>query len=145
MLGVARRRGQLERNPYPLLNAQGGFSPRKHTLDVAPMTTTVIEFAAEQFGDWFFHCHLLYHLMRGMARVVHYHEFAPDPAAAAVRPQLYHDPFYLYGRVNVLSQMTHGALVYATTRHSSSTEWGPDGSEWTTWSGRSALEVLNAR
>jgi len=78
-----------------VLNAQGEFSPLKHTVDVAPMTTTVIEFAAEEFGDWFFHCHLLYHMMSGMARVVHYQEFAPDPATAAVRPQLYHDPFYL--------------------------------------------------
>jgi CopA family copper-resistance protein len=108
---------------FRVLNAQGEFSPLKHTVDVAPMTTTVIEFAAEEFGDWFFHCHLLYHMMSGMARVVHYQEFAPDPATAAVRPQLYHDPFYLYGRVDVLSQMTQGALVYANTRHIFSAVW----------------------
>ncbi len=30
----------------------------KHTVDVPPMTTTVIEFVAEELGDWFFHCHL---------------------------------------------------------------------------------------
>jgi len=34
------------------------------------MTTTVIEFAADEFGDWFFHCHLLYHMMSGMMRKV---------------------------------------------------------------------------
>ena len=108
---------------FRVLNAQGEFSPLKHTVDVAPMTTTVIEFAADEFGDWFFHCHLLYHMMSGMARVVHYQDFAPDPATAAVRPQLYHDPFYLYGRVDALSQMTQGALVFANTRHIFSTEW----------------------
>ncbi len=108
---------------FRVLNAQGEFSPLKHTVDVAPMTTTVIEFAAEEFGDWFFHCHLLYHMMSGMARVVHYQEFAPDPATAAVRPQLYHDPFYLYGRVDALSQMAQGALVFANTRHLFSAEW----------------------
>ncbi|MHB1307154.1 MAG: multicopper oxidase domain-containing protein [Limisphaerales bacterium] len=108
---------------FRVLNAQGEFSPLKHTVDVAPMTTTVIEFAAEEFGDWFFHCHLLYHMMSGMARVVHYQEFAPDPATAAVRPQLYHDPFYLYGRVDALSQMAQGALVYANTRHVIAAEW----------------------
>ena len=108
---------------FRVLNAQGEFSPLKHTVDVAPMTTTVIEFAAEEFGDWFFHCHLLYHMMSGMARVVHYQEFAPAPATAAVRPQLYEDPFHLYGRVDALSQMAQGALVYANTRHIFSAEW----------------------
>lgn len=108
---------------FRVLNAQGEFSPFKHTVDVAPMTTTVIEFAAEESGDWFFHCHLLYHMMSGMARVVHYQEFAPDPATAAVRPQLYHDEFDLFGQVDVLSQMTQGALVFGNTRHIFSTEW----------------------
>jgi FtsP/CotA-like multicopper oxidase with cupredoxin domain len=67
---------------FRVLNAQGEFSPLKHTVEVAPMTTTVIEFAADEFGDWFFHCHLLYHMMSGMARAVHYQEFAPDSATA---------------------------------------------------------------
>jgi hypothetical protein len=108
---------------FRVLNAQGDYSPLKHTVDVAPMTTTVIEFAAEEFGDWFFHCHLLYHMESGMARVVHYQGFTPDPATAAVRDQLYHDPFYLYGRVDAMSQMTQGALVYANSRHIFSAEW----------------------
>ena len=108
---------------FRVLNAQGEFSPFKHTVDVAPMTTTVIEFAAEESGDWFFHCHLLYHMMSGMARVVHYQDFAPDQTTAAVRPQLYQDEFDLFGKVDVLSQMTQGALVFANTRHIFSTEW----------------------
>ncbi|MFA7172023.1 MAG: multicopper oxidase domain-containing protein [Kiritimatiellia bacterium] len=108
---------------FRVLNAQGDHSPLKHTVDVAPMTTTVIEFAADEFGDWFFHCHLLYHMMSGMAAVVHYQGFVPDPATAAVRPLLYDDPFYLYGRVDALSQMSQGVLVYANSRHIFSTEW----------------------
>jgi len=108
---------------FRVLNAQGEFSPLKHTVDVAPMTTTVIEFAAEEFGDWFFHCHLLYHMMSGMARVVHYQDFLPDPATAAVRQHLYHDPFHFYGQMDVLSQMAQGTLVYANTRHIISAEW----------------------
>jgi hypothetical protein len=108
---------------FRVLNTQGEFSPLKHTVDVAPMTTTVIEFAADEFGDWFFHCHLLYHMMSGMARVVHYQEFAPDPATATVRSRLYDDPFYLYGRVDALSQMAQGVLIYANSRHIFSAEW----------------------
>ncbi|WP_373497801.1 multicopper oxidase domain-containing protein [Desulfococcus sp.] len=108
---------------FRVLNAQGEYSPLKHTVDVPPMTTTVIEFAAEEFGDWFFHCHLLYHMESGMARLVHYQNFTPDPATAAVRPRLYHDPFHLYGQVDLLSQMAQGRLVYANTRHIFSAEW----------------------
>lgn len=120
---------------FRVLNAQGEYSPLKHTVDVAPMTTTVIEFAAEEFGDWFFHCHLLYHMESGMARLVHYQDFTPDTATAAVRPRLYHDPFHLYGQVDLLSQMAQGTLVYSNTRHIFSAEWQAgwqrvDGVEW---------------
>ena len=108
---------------FRVLNAQGDHAPLKHTVDVAPMMTTVIEFAADEFGDWFFHCHQLYHMMSGMARVVHYQDFTPDPATAAVRRRLYHDPFYLFGQADLLSQMAQGTLVYANTRHIFSAEW----------------------
>lgn len=108
---------------FRVLNAQGEYSPLKHTVDVVPMTTTVIEFAAEEFGDWFFHCHLLYHMMSGMARVVHYQDFTLDPATAAVRPQLYEDPFYLFSRTDTLSQMAQGMLTFSNSRHIFSAEW----------------------
>ena len=108
---------------FRVVNAQGEYSPLKHTVDVAPMMTTVIEFAAEEVGDWFFHCHLLYHMESGMARVVHYQDFTLNPATAAVRQRLYHDTFHFYGQLDVLSQMAQGALVYANTRHIFSTEW----------------------
>ena len=47
---------------FRVLNGQGDYAPLKHTVDVAPMSTTVIEFYGNEFGDWFFHCHLLYHM-----------------------------------------------------------------------------------
>jgi FtsP/CotA-like multicopper oxidase with cupredoxin domain len=27
-----------------------------------------IEFYGSEYGDWFFHCHILYHMMGGMAK-----------------------------------------------------------------------------
>jgi hypothetical protein len=87
------------------------------------MTTTVIEFDANEFGDWFFHCHLLYHMESGMARLVHYQDFTPDPAVAAVRPRLYHDMFHSFGQADTLSNMAQGMLMYANTRHIFSAEW----------------------
>jgi hypothetical protein len=108
---------------FRVLNGQGEYSPLKHTVDVAPMTTTVIEFDANEIGDWFFHCHLLYHMESGMARMVHYQDFMPDPATAAVRPLLYHDMFHFFGQVEALSNMAQGELTFANTRHIFSAEW----------------------
>jgi FtsP/CotA-like multicopper oxidase with cupredoxin domain len=36
------------------------------------MQKVIIEFYNEEYGDWFFHCHVLYHMMGGMARIFSY-------------------------------------------------------------------------
>lgn len=54
---------------FRVLNEHGDYSPLKNVLDIMPMETNVIEFAANTEGDWFFHCHILYHMMAGMNRV----------------------------------------------------------------------------
>jgi hypothetical protein len=55
-----------------VINENGERSPLKHTVNVPPMQKVVIEFYNEEYGDWFFHCHVLYHMMGGMARVFSY-------------------------------------------------------------------------
>ncbi|MDC6353551.1 MULTISPECIES: multicopper oxidase domain-containing protein [unclassified Robiginitalea] len=57
---------------FRVLNENGDRSPLKHTVNVAPMQKVVIEFDAVEYGDWFFHCHVLYHMNSGMARVFSY-------------------------------------------------------------------------
>lgn len=57
---------------FRVINKNGEYSPLKHTLNVAPMQSTTIEFDANEYGDWFFHCHVLYHMEAGMARVFSY-------------------------------------------------------------------------
>ncbi len=57
---------------FRFVNAQGEYSPMKHTFDIKQMETVTIEFEANEDQDWFFHCHILYHMMAGMARVVSY-------------------------------------------------------------------------
>jgi CopA family copper-resistance protein len=57
---------------FRFINAQGEYSPMKHTFDIKPMETVTIEFDANEEQDWFFHCHILYHMMAGMARIVSY-------------------------------------------------------------------------
>ena len=57
---------------FRLINEQDKYSPLKHTFDIKPMETVTIEFLASEEKDWFFHCHILYHMMSGMARIVSY-------------------------------------------------------------------------
>tara|TARA_R110000737_G_scaffold330371_2_gene345988 strand:- start:10793 stop:13114 length:2322 start_codon:yes stop_codon:yes gene_type:complete len=57
---------------FRVVNKNGEYSPLKHTVNVAPMQNITIEFDANEYGDWFFHCHILYHLEAGMARVFSY-------------------------------------------------------------------------
>lgn len=54
---------------FRVINKNGVYSPLKNVLDIMPMETNVIEFQANTEGGWFFHCHILYHMMAGMNRV----------------------------------------------------------------------------
>lgn len=108
---------------FRVINGQGDYAPLKHTVDVAPMSTTVLEFDANEFGDWFFHCHLLYHMESGMARVVHYEGFPLDPQLADIRPELYKDSWYFWGQADALSNMTEGFLMLSNTRNILTAQW----------------------
>jgi len=108
---------------FRVVNGQGDRAPLKHTVDVPPMETTVIEFEADEVGDWFFHCHLLYHLESGMARVVHYEGFSPYPDTAVVRHTLYRDPFLFWGTADIMSHMTQGYLELSNTQNIFNLEW----------------------
>jgi CopA family copper-resistance protein len=57
---------------FRMVNAQGAYSPMKHTFDIPAMGTVTIEFEANEEQDWFFHCHILYHMIAGMARIISY-------------------------------------------------------------------------
>lgn len=108
---------------FRVINEQGDHAPLKHTVDVAPMSTTVIEFDANEFGDWFFHCHLLYHMKSGMARLIHYDGFTIDSQLAAIRPDLYKDSWYGWGQADILNNMTEGFLTLSNTRNILRAEW----------------------
>jgi FtsP/CotA-like multicopper oxidase with cupredoxin domain len=57
---------------FRVLQGAGERAPLKHTVNVPPGETVRIEFAADNPGRWIFHCHNLYHLDAGMARVFEY-------------------------------------------------------------------------
>ncbi len=53
-----------------LVNGNGVYSPRKHTIIVPPAQTIELDATYEDEGLWAFHCHLFYHAVTGMMRLV---------------------------------------------------------------------------
>jgi Multicopper oxidase len=100
---------------FRVLNGQGARSPLKHTVDIPPMGRRTLEFEANETGDWMFHCHILYHMMSGMARVFSYQE-----PGAEHQPHLgehSHDPWYFWGAASIQSHMSDGLLTLRNTRN----------------------------
>ena len=115
---------------FRVLNGQGDHAPLKHTVDVPPMGRQVIEFAGREDKDWFFHCHILYHMKAGMARVFEYEGSTIDPEIQAARKDpanpMGEDPFFFWADAAVLSQMSLGRLTAANTRHIITGSWEAD-------------------
>ena len=112
---------------FRVVNAQGDHAPLKHTVDLPPMGRRVIEFAATEDKDWFFHCHVLYHMKAGMARVFSYEGSTVDPQLAAARKDpdnpIGKDPAYLFGSATILSNMAEADLTLTNTRHTLAAHW----------------------
>ena len=53
-----------------LVNGNGEYAPRKHTIIVPPAQTVELDATYEDPGVWAFHCHLFYHAATGMFRLV---------------------------------------------------------------------------
>jgi len=118
----------LHGHDFRILNEHGEYSPLKNVIDIMPMETDTIEFQANADGDWFFHCHILYHMMAGMGRIFSYENSAPNP--------LIHDPKMAYKMLKMDDRMFHfmaendfatngndGEAMFSNTRWSIGTEW----------------------
>lgn len=64
---------------FKVISGNGDHDVLKHTVDVPPMGRVMIEFEANEYKDWLFHCHNLYHAKTGMARVVRYSDYDGNP------------------------------------------------------------------
>lgn len=100
---------------FRVINGQGDRSPLKHTVNIQPMEKLTIEFEANEEKDWFFHCHNLYHMMSGMARVVSYED--STTMSKKKLKQLDHDNWYMSRDISTLSNMTMGMLSFSNTRN----------------------------
>lgn len=96
-------------------------APLKHTLDVPPMGKRTIEFEADESGDWLFHCHLLYHMHMGMARVFSYEEQGPDHVPDFGEHD--DDPFYFMASGSFQSHMSMGMAMFMNARNDYYAMW----------------------
>lgn len=120
----------LHGHDFRVLNGQGDYAPLKNVLDIMPMERDTIEFAANAEGDWFFHCHILYHMMSGMGRVFSYTTKdtatapnLPDPKYA--QRKLFADDrmMHFMARVGIENNGSDGEAMFAQTRWKISTLW----------------------
>jgi FtsP/CotA-like multicopper oxidase with cupredoxin domain len=103
---------------FRVLNGNGAYSPLKHTVDLQPMSRITIEFKSNEDKDWFFHCHVLYHMISGMARIYSYNnsvineELKPFPLINLLK----HDKdWFFWGTLTGLSNMGKMELVTSNT------------------------------
>ncbi len=118
----------LHGHDFRVLNGQGEYAPLKNVLDIMPMETDTIEFAANASGDWFFHCHILYHMMSGMGRVFSYENSPvnpelPNPKFAWQQLKKDDKMFHFMTKVGIESNGSDGMAMFANTRWKVSTLW----------------------
>ena len=118
----------LHGHDFRVLNGQGEYAPLKNIIDIMPMETDTLEFAANAEGDWFFHCHILYHMMSGMGRVFSYENqeknpLIPNPKLA--QRKLFADDrkFHFMIENDFATNGNDGEMMLQNTRWSIGTEW----------------------
>ncbi|WP_407482034.1 multicopper oxidase domain-containing protein [Elizabethkingia meningoseptica] len=112
----------LHGHDFRVINSQGEYSPLKNVLDLMPMETVTIEFPANQDGDWFFHCHILYHMMAGMGRIFSYEDSKPNPYLTNPKKDwkdfLKDNHMWAHtATVAIESGSTHAALIVGDARY----------------------------
>lgn len=120
----------LHGHDFRLLSGQGENAIMKNIIDIMPMERDTIEFNAnERGGDWFFHCHILYHMMSGMGKVFSYDNELVDktditnPKVAKRGLNSEDRKFHAMGMVGLESNGSDGEFMLASTRFRLATEW----------------------
>jgi len=118
----------LHGHDFRVINGQGDYAPLKNVLDIMPMETNVIEFEANLEGDWFFHCHILYHMMAGMNRVFSYEKqesnlLLPNKKWAYNKLQRESNQFHFMAQNDFATNGNDGMAMLQNTRWSFGTEW----------------------
>ncbi len=80
---------------FILRNGHGSYDPLLHTLDIPPGATVTADVDTDASGQWFFHCHLLYHMMAGMSRVFQYTTLIDITKGTAQSEHIVKDTLYV--------------------------------------------------
>jgi hypothetical protein len=118
----------LHGHDFRVLNGEGENAPLKNIIDIMPMETDTLEFHANMEGDWFFHCHILYHMMSGMGRLFSY-EGSPanpeigDPVKALKKIYADDRKIHTMAKIGLESNGSDGEIMFANTRFQLQTEW----------------------
>ena len=132
---ITLHNGSMMRHPmhlhghdFRIINGQEDYAPLKNIMDLMPMETNVIEFNANVEGDWFFHCHILYHMMAGMGRVFTYENQAPNPLIShpkLAQRKLFADDraFHFMAENDFATNGNDGMAMMQNTRWSLGAEW----------------------
>lgn len=118
----------LHGHDFRVINGQGDYAPLKNVIDIMPMETDTLEFAATESGDWFFHCHILYHMMAGMGRIFSYENSPKNPEIPnpkLAQRKLFADDrhFHIMAENAFETNGNDGEIMYSNTRWSIGTEW----------------------
>lgn len=118
----------LHGHDFRLINQYGAYSPLKNVVDILPMETDTLEFHASESGDWFFHCHILYHMMSGMGRIFSYRDSranpeVPHPEKDYKMLKRESRMYYLFFQNDFATNGNDGSLAYANTRWEFQAEW----------------------
>src|SRR5688572_23019918 len=120
----------LHGHDFRVVNSQADFSPLKNVIDIMPMETDTIEFAANQSGNWFFHCHILFHMMAGMGRVFTYNNSPVNPelpdaekAYQMFRRHKDQNMYHLMVRAGIESNGSDGEAMLSSNRYALQGMW----------------------
>lgn len=113
----------LHGHDFRVLNGQGEYAPLKNVIDIMPMETDTIEFAANQSGDWFFHCHILYHMMAGMGNVISYEGSPLNLEASYQKFKKDNRMIHPMAKIGLESNGTDGEAMLSTNRYALQGMW----------------------
>ncbi|WP_031287051.1 multicopper oxidase family protein [Sphingobacterium sp. IITKGP-BTPF85] len=112
---------------FRVINGKKENAPLKNVIDVMPMEVDTIEFLANEEGDWFFHCHILYHMMAGMNRVFEVGDYKnpllPDKEKAYKALQKESNMAHFMVQNDFATNGNDGGAMIQNARWSLGTEW----------------------
>lgn len=105
---------------FILRNGHGAYAPLLHTIDIPPGATIITDIDADASGQWFFHCHHLYHMIAGMNRIFQYStiksvaESKSNPQTQIIQTKYHNRPII---REDEIIPIDHSLVQHPSAHH----------------------------